>query len=276
MFGRVISNAYQTRSRLPPDCFLPQAPVTSTDPSRWFVRPQPNPQAVARLFCFPFAGGSASLYRTWPHLLPSNIELWAIELPGHARRMPEPLVDRLDVLVNAIATAIQPQLDRPYAFFGHSMGALVGFELARSLRCLGQPLPRLLAVSGHRAPQLPIFESLIHHLPEPEFAKAIAQLGGTPQAILDDREMRDIVLPILRTDFTVLETYAYEHEPPLNCAIAAYAGNDDTEVSRDGLNAWKLQTCNLFTCKLLPGDHFYIQMPQVLLGDLSLKLKMLC
>lgn len=245
----------------------------STDPSRWFVRPQPKPQATARLFCFPFAGGSASLYRTWPTWLPADVELWAIELPGHARRMREPLVDRLDELVDAIATAIRPQLDRPYACFGHSMGALVGFELARTLRRQGHPLPRLLAVSGRKAPQIPLSEPPIHHLPQADFIAAIQKFGGTPQAILDDREMRDIVLPILRADFSVLDTYSYAHQPPLDCAIAAYAGRNDAEVSSEQLEAWKLQTCRAFSLELVAGDHFYIQSPQSISSSLTQRLQ---
>ncbi|WP_026101257.1 thioesterase II family protein [Synechococcus sp. PCC 7336] len=232
--------------------------MISTDPSLWIIRPKPNERARVRLYCFPFAGGAASIFHTWPHLFPTDIELCAIELPGRGRRIKEPLVKRLAPLVEATAAALQPDLDRPFAFFGHSMGALLCFELTRCLRRHNQPLPKLLAVSGRKSPQLSTSPPFIHTLPEPEFWAAIKQLGGTARAVFENEEMRQLFFPIMRADFTMIETYAYVPEARLDCAIAAYAGCRDPEVSQEQLEAWKMQTSKSFSMELFPGDHFYI------------------
>jgi medium-chain acyl-[acyl-carrier-protein] hydrolase len=159
-----------------------------------------------------------------------------------------------------------PHSQLPYAFFGHSMGSLVAFELAREMRRRGLPGPELLMVSGHRAPQRPDPEPPIHGLPEHEFLEEIRQLNGTPEAVLKNPELLQLVIPVLRADFEVCETYAYEEETPLACPIAAFGGTEDADVPREDVAAWSHQTTGPFTLRMFPGGHFYfLDQPAVLM-----------
>src|SRR5215216_2860694 len=147
--------------------------------SNWLTCPKPNPHARLRLFCFPYAGGRAAIFRTWPDALPNNVEFFAIELPSRGKRMKEPPITRMDPLVRGIAEAIRPLLDKPFCFFGHSMGALISFELARLLRREHSPQPSHLFVSGSAAPQVPDAHPRTFDLPEPEFLDVLRRLNGT-------------------------------------------------------------------------------------------------
>lgn len=231
----------------------------------WVICPKPNAQAKLRLFCFHYAGGGAWNFRNWADSLPSSIEVCSIELPGRGFRLMETAFTSLDPLVEAIAYAILPILDKPFAFFGHSMGGLVSFELTRLL-CRNYGLnPVHLFVSAHRAPQLPNPDLPIHNLPESAFLDELRHLEGTPQAVLENAELMRLLLPTLRADFTVVETYTYAAEPPLNCPITAFGGLQDQEVSYDELNAWQDQTNAAFSLQMLPGNHFFVHSAQSLL-----------
>lgn len=222
--------------------------------------PRPNPEARLRLFCFPFAGGNAALFRGWPALLPANVEVAAVQLPGRATRFREPPFQRMEPLVEALCEALLPALDRPFAFFGHSMGALVAFELTRRLRQLASARvqPALLFVSGRGAPQLPSRIPALHALPEPQFSAELRRLEGTPAAILDHAEMMALLTPMLRADFAVCETYVYRHEPRLTCPVSAFGGLDDATVPAEDLDAWREQTDAGFRLRQLPGKHFFV------------------
>ncbi|PYS90392.1 MAG: putative thioesterase [Acidobacteria bacterium] len=231
----------------------------------WLVINRPNPQARLRLFCFPYAGGGAATYHAWPGELPTEVEVCAVQLPGRASRSRESPYDRLKQLVEALAPAVLPYLDRPYAFFGHSMGALIAFELTRRLRREADTSPAHLFVSGRRAPQLPRTNPPIHDLPEAEFVQALRRLNGTPDEVLAHPELMELMLPLLRADFAAVGTYEYTPEPALACPITAYGGLQDHEVSRAQLEAWRTQTTGGFTLRMLPGDHFYLQTGRALL-----------
>ena len=179
--------------------------------------PKRNSQARLRLFCFPYAGGNSFIFCSWLNNLPADVELSAIELPGHGTRMAEPLLTRMTELVAAIASDLLPHLDKPFVFFGHSMGAWVSFEVARWLQSNHDLYPMHLFVSGARAPQLPKLRSPLHQLPEAEFVAALRRLQGTPEAVLEHAELMALMLPILRADFAVLETYTYSPQTPLPC-----------------------------------------------------------
>lgn len=240
--------------------------MTITSPfDTWIVRPQPNPQAHLRLFCFPFAGGSALAFRLWSNSLPKTIELCAVELPGRGKRLNEAAFTNIKPLVEALASALLPSFDKPFAFFGHSLGALVSFELARLLRRNYNFLPVHLFVSGRRAPQIPLKNPPIHNLPEPAFMEELRRLNGTPAAVLENAELMQLLLPILRADFAVNETYNYTNEPPLECPISAFGGLQDSEASCDELEAWAVQTSSSFSLQMFPGDHFFISSAQLLL-----------
>jgi medium-chain acyl-[acyl-carrier-protein] hydrolase len=177
------------------------------DPSsNWIQRPKPNESADMRLFCVPYVGGSAMKFRTWPQDLPDSVEVCAVELPGHGRRIKETPISHLGSLVEALANAIMPFLDRPYALFGHSLGSLVSYELACELRNRLAPMPVLLCVSGAKAPHLLVDGTTIHMLPDTLLLDKVRRLGGTPEAVLENEELVSALLPALRTDFKVLET----------------------------------------------------------------------
>ncbi|MBD2197727.1 MULTISPECIES: thioesterase II family protein [Calothrix] len=231
----------------------------------WVICPKSNPQAQLRLFCFPYAGGSSFIFRNWVEFLPSSIELCAVELPGRGRQMNLPPYNQLVPLVDAIASYIHPYLDKPFAFFDHSMGALVSFELARLLRKKYNILPVHLFISARRAPQIPPITPPIHNLSESAFREKLRHLNGTPPAVLENAELMQIFVPIIRSDFAVLETYIYTPEAPLECPITAFGGLEDAEVSRDNLEAWQQQTQANFNLQMFPGNHFFLHSAQSLL-----------
>lgn len=230
-----------------------------TDTSNlWVTCPKPNPKAKLRLFCFPYAGGSAWVFRPWLNHLPTTIELCPIELPARGKRWAESPITRLDILIEALKTAILPHLNQPFAFFGHSMGGIVSFELTRLLAREYNVSPVYLFISGCRAPQIQDLDPPIHDLPETEFIDELHRLNGTPKVVLENAELMELVLPALRADFAMLETYSYSVDTPLNCPIAVFGGLQDNEVSPEDLQAWNLQTSKMFSWEMFEGDHFFI------------------
>jgi medium-chain acyl-[acyl-carrier-protein] hydrolase len=226
------------------------------------------------LFCFPYAGGAASVFRNWSDGLPADVELCPVQLPGRGTRLMELPFSRLSLLVEALAEAILPLLDKPFAFFGHSLGSLVSFELARELRAKHQARPVRLFVSAGPAPQIPHRGLPIHNLPEREFAAELRRLNGTPAELLDHRELMDIVIPSLRADFALYESYRYLAGPPLNCPISTFGGLSDQKVSHRDLEAWRDQTTVSFSIRMFPGDHFFLKTTQPqLLRALSQELR---
>jgi len=224
----------------------------------WLVRPRPNPRAALRLLCFPFAGGGASVFRTWPAALPADIELLAVELPGRETRFRERPFQRLAPLIAALTDAVAPHLQAPFAIYGHSLGALIGFSFARELRRRSLAGPVHLFVSGRRAPQLPE-RSPMHQLPEPQFLDQLRRLGGIPDALFQQPDIMEVFLPILRADITVAETEPPSPEPPLACPITALGGLTDDRARLEELDAWQAQTSAAFEREIFPGGHFFLQ-----------------
>jgi medium-chain acyl-[acyl-carrier-protein] hydrolase len=224
----------------------------------WIKRARQDPQTCFRLFCFPYAGGGASIFRTWPQRLPSDIEVCAIQLPGREDRFAEPPFDSLLSLIDVLADVLYPYMDFPFAFFGHSLGALISFELTRRLRRQKTPCPMQLFVSGHRAPQIPDPDPPIHQLPDAEFIEELGRFNGTPKAVLENPELMEVFMPLLRSDIGLDETYVYDHEAPLDCPISAFGGLKDEEVSREELAGWHDQTRSEFHIQMFPGDHFFL------------------
>ncbi|NJO48502.1 MAG: thioesterase [Leptolyngbyaceae cyanobacterium RM2_2_4] len=237
----------------------------------WVTCPTPKPDAHLRLFCFPYAGGSSLNFRSWADHLPATVELCPIELPGRGPRMQEKPFTQLQPLIQAIAPALIPYLDKSFAFFGHSMGALVSFELAHLLRKDFGCSPSHLFVSGRRAPQLPDPDPPIHTLPDAEFIEELRRLNGTPEAVLQHDELMQLLLPTLRADFAVLETYRYTPAPPFDCPITAFGGLQDQDVGSEPLGAWREQTCADFSLHLFPGDHFFCTRLSLCCSILSIK-----
>jgi medium-chain acyl-[acyl-carrier-protein] hydrolase len=229
------------------------------DPSRWLTSPGLETGGRVRLFCLPYAGGGASIFRGWSAALGPDIDVRAIQLPGREERIAERPYRRMAPLVTALAHALAPALDMPYVVFGHSMGAAIGFELARELRRRGAPSPLRLFASGHRAPHLPSRDAQIHQLPEPQLVNELRRFNGTPEEVLRDRDMMRLILPTLRADFELCETYACASEPPLPSPITAFGGLHDDEVRDHELLAWRDHTAGMFRMQLFHGNHFFIQ-----------------
>jgi medium-chain acyl-[acyl-carrier-protein] hydrolase len=225
----------------------------------WVVRPKPIAQARLRLFCFPYAGGGSSIFRAWPEHLPATVEVCSIQLPGRESRLGEPLYTNLEPLVHVLAQSLQPYLDKPCAFFGHSLGALIGFELARTLRQQRQHNLVHLFVSGHSAPQIPNADPSIHQLPQAEFIQKLQALNGTSTEVLCNPELMELFYPVLRADFAMNELYVYRLGSALDCAISAFGGLRDSLVNRSDLEMWREQTRDVFSVRMLPGDHFFIR-----------------
>lgn len=236
-----------------------------TEIGRWLHCIKDGNQARVRLFCFPYSGAGASIFYPWAGELLPFVELWPVQLPGRETRLAEPPFGQLIPLIDALEPQLRPYLDRPFALFGHSMGALVAFELARALRDRHNLLPVHLFVSGHGAPHLREYRTPIHGLPEAEFLAELRRLRGTPEAVLEHAELRDMIVPILRADFAVCETYLYRWARPLACPISALGGLADDMVNRDHLEAWHAHTSGPFSLHMFPGGHFYLQTSRPLL-----------
>lgn len=228
------------------------------DTDRWYVRWQTVPAPRVRLFCLPHSGGGGAVYRPWIPLLPADVELNSVRLPGRESRYRETAFSRLDELVPALVDNVTPLLDRPHAWFGHSMGALLAFEVVRELRRRGLPGPLCLLISGRPAPHLVPREQPISQLPDQEFAELVARLNGTPGEVYTKTSAFATFIPTLRADFSVIETYSYQPEPPLELPIAVFGGEQDPVASIEELQAWQPHSTAGCTVRTYPGDHFYL------------------
>jgi medium-chain acyl-[acyl-carrier-protein] hydrolase len=225
----------------------------------WISRPKPKSISRLRLFCFPHAGGGASTFFAWPTHLPAKVELCAVQYPGREERLSETPYVQFPALVAAIAEAIYPYLNKPFAFFGHSLGALVCFETAQYLRQQGALSPVHLFVSGCRAPQFINSNSPPSTLSDAMFIEEVRQrYGGIPDLVMQNHELLELFLPILRADFALLGNYRYEQRPPLCVPLSVFGGEADHQVHYGHLTAWREQTQGDFALNILPGNHFFL------------------
>ncbi len=228
----------------------------------WIATRKPQPRARLRLLCFPYAGGGTLTYRGWAEQMPEEIEVLAVQLPGRERRIREPPYTRVAPLAEAAARALVPHLDRPFAVFGHSMGSLVGYEVIQWLRRERGLEPVRLLVSARRAPQLPPDPDDDYKLPDPEFIDRLREINGTPAEVLEHPELMELVLPLLRADFELNDTYEPIAHPALECPVSAFGGLEDDETPKDELEAWRGVTDGRFKLRMFPGDHFYLHQHQ--------------
>jgi medium-chain acyl-[acyl-carrier-protein] hydrolase len=234
------------------------------DSSTWLLR-KPVPSPSMRLFCFPYAGGGASAYRTWQDELPADIEVCAVQLPGREWRFREKPATTLDELLPALVDVLREQLDRPFAFFGHSMGALIAFALARRLQRSGGPMPAVLFASAHPAPHLPSVTVRLVRLPDRELIEELRAMGGTPRELLDNPELLELFLPALRADLSLCASHAYEEGPKLALPIEVVGGLGDRTVTHGELTPWSAHTESQFRIRMLPGNHFFLHTARPLL-----------
>lgn len=220
--------------------------------------------AELRLFCFPYAGGGASIFHSWADQLPSNIETTGIQMPGLESRIMEPPIETISVAVEMLLPEIYSRKDKPFVLFGHSLGAFISFELTRKLRERYGLQPLHMFVAGIRAPQILNRNSPIYDLPEVEFLKELQlRYNGLPKEILENPDILQLVLPGLRASLKMYECYKYTEGDPLDCAITAFGGSEDKAASREDLEAWRHQTNRSFSLQMIPGSHFFINSEQV-------------
>lgn len=227
-------------------------------PSRWFPYLKRSPQARVRLLCLPHGGGAASAFRRWSTLLPPTVEVWAAQPPGRETRFSDPLLRRVEPWVEALREAFREALDLPYAVFGHSLGAIIGYELSRRMEAAGLPAPVHFFASGREPPDQ-LQQQLTYQLPEAAFLEQVKALEGTPPELFAQRELLALLLPILRADFEAYETYAHRPGPPLSCPLTALGGRDDRTVSVAQLEAWAPFSQRFAGAVVFPGGHFFLQ-----------------
>lgn len=197
------------------------------------------------------------MFHGWPPLLGDDIEVLGAQIPGRGARLRERPYRRMAQLIPALVDAIRPRLDVPYGIFGHSLGAIVAFELVRALRRAGSPLPASLVVSARSAPQLPRKLPPIHPLPRAAFIQALEQRYGMADPMLRDPDMAALLYPPLQADMEMFETWVYEAEAPLPVPLVACVGSRDPTATPETLEAWREQTSERFTLHVVDGDHFY-------------------
>jgi medium-chain acyl-[acyl-carrier-protein] hydrolase len=218
-----------------------------------------------RLFCFPYAGGGPHTYRSWPDQLPKSIEVLAAQFPGRGGRLLESPFTELAQFVEESSQSLLQYSEKPFAFFGHSMGALVSFQLTCFLRRENRPLPLHLFLSGRAGPRGLKGKRRISELSDSGLIEELGRFDGTPEEVLQNAELMSMMLPSIRADFLACESYVHGIEPPLPCSISAFAGLPDREVSPEQLEEWRRETSGSFSCKTFPGGHFYLNTAQTFL-----------
>jgi pyochelin biosynthetic protein PchC len=210
-----------------------------------------------RLFCFPHAGGSASYYFPFSQALGPDIETWAVQYPGRQDRRHEPLIDNIPELADRVYEALGDEGDRPFAFFGHSMGAVVAFEVARRLEQRARTAPVRLFVSGRRAPSRRR-RGEVHLRDDSGLIAELRRVGGTDHRFLGDTELLAAILPVTRNDYRAIETYEWAPGSPLGCPVTALVGDSDPQTTADEASAWAEHSTGGFDLRILPGGHFYL------------------
>jgi medium-chain acyl-[acyl-carrier-protein] hydrolase len=226
--------------------------------SQWLPARRTNSTAGVRLFCFPYAGGNESAYRHWQQKLPQSIEVLPVQLPGRGSRIKEPPYSELRPLISAASEALAAEMEKPFALFGHSMGALIAFELARELRKQHGIQPVHLFISANCSPRQRPEEPAVAQLSDAALIDVLQRYEGTPQDLLNDAELMRLMLPVIRADMALCDSYVYDPGPPLECSITVFGGLEDHLRSRACLESWREHTKGPFMLRMLPGGHFFI------------------
>ena len=224
----------------------------------WLPLRRPNLQARVRLFCFPYAGGSEATFRTWQQNLPDSVEVLPIQLPGRGTRIKEPALTRLAPMVQALSQSLRPEMELPFAFFGHSMGGLIAFELTRQLRRDGSPSPAHLFISAKSCPKQ-VDDLYTSETSDEELIEVLRRYEGTPIEVLENAELMRLLLPVIRADMELCKTYVCDPEPPLPCPITAFGGLQDHKSGRAFLEGWQNYTTGRFTLCMFPAGHFFLR-----------------
>jgi medium-chain acyl-[acyl-carrier-protein] hydrolase len=231
--------------------------MAAEEKNRWLPYRREVEDCKLRLICF--SGGGASTFTSWWKNLPAAVEVCPVQFPGRENRVREPAITRIPQLVSQLMGVLDPLLDRPFALFGHSVGALAAFELARQLRRQGLGGPEWLLTSGYPAPQLPQRRPAVSHLAPPEFWQAMRDHYSMDPVLLGSEDMKSFLYPGLRADYELVETYVYEEEPPFSFPISVFGGSHDPETTDLELLAWQKHTTGRFRKQILEGDHTFIK-----------------
>ena len=226
--------------------------------SSWFFCREPEDNASMRLFCFPYSGAGASVFHSWPTAMGKTVEVRTLQLPGRETRYNEARETDIRAVVEKISNAIALYQDKPFAFFGYSLGSLLAFEVCRSLRRQNRPLPLHLFVAAMRAPQTPRVHPPLSPLPDAAFVQKIEQYYQPQGEVWQNRELRDFFLPVLRDDLALSDGYQYHDEPALNCPIDVFAGEQDVGAPLELTRQWAQQTSSHMHFHCYPGGHFFI------------------
>lgn len=223
-----------------------------------FVTFSQNAAPRLRLLCFSYAGAGANVFAPWKDLLGTDIDLIACQLPGRESRFRDPPFQRMSDALDELEPALAPLIDQPYAMFGHSMGALLAFELTRRIEAAGLRRPERLIVSGRRAPDLPSEPIHFADQCDEEFVGELRRMGGTPQELLDNPDILAALLPMIRADFRVCESYTYAPGAKLATPITAYGAHGDCDVGLEGVKGWSRFSIRPFTHRMFGGSHFFL------------------
>jgi medium-chain acyl-[acyl-carrier-protein] hydrolase len=225
----------------------------------WVTCPFPQPHALSRIFCLPFAGGGATAFRGWSKLLGTTIEVCPIQLPGRESRFSEPAFTEAQALAQVLARQLQPFTDKPFAIYGHSMGALVAFELTRVLQAERFAMPHALILGAHRAAHLPRTRETFYCLDDKTFIEKLQRFGGFPEEVLASEELMQLLTPTLKADFTLCDTYVYADQAPLSCPIHVFLGATDKEAPFEVMEAWHQHSSVHTQLHVFQAGHFFIR-----------------
>ncbi len=240
----------------------------------WIVPSKRNKLARMRLICVPYAGGNAAIFRAWPAQLPGFVEVYPLEFPGGLRRVKDPLFTRMEPLIDELSQFLLPHLDRPFCLFGSCTGSFIAFELAHRLQEVHGLEAAHLFVSNIWAPHLPPRKQPIFGYDDAAFSRELTRYGAMPQETLAQSELFNLLLPAIRADFELSETYAYHAGRKVRCPLTAIGGYQDHIMPPEDIAAWREQTAGPFEQVMLEGDHTLVhQAKNALLQVLSQRLK---
>lgn len=223
----------------------------------WLIRKSEAHRKI-RLFCFCYAGGNSSIFLSWQEKINPAIEICAIQLPGRGKRFLDPLINSIPELIAELAPVVSENSDLPFSFFGHSLGGLIAYELCHYLVERKLKQPSQLFVSGCDAPRYRSKDKNIHTLPHEEFVASLKKYNGTPSEIFSYPELLNTLLPTIRSDFFMAETYSYTSRNRLLLPINVFAGLQDDYDSPEQVTGWKEETSNACDIQWFKGDHFFI------------------
>jgi len=226
--------------------------------NKWCVIPRPNPTADIKLICIPYAGGSASIYIPWINYLPHNVELVIIQPPGRSSRISETPLDNMSKLINEMGLVLPKILNKPYILFGHSLGSKIAFEIIRKSTSLHIPHPMFFIASGSAGPQKKNNRDITYNLNDDEFISKLEEMDGTPKDVINNKELMSIVLPTLKADFKISETYQFTGNKYFNIPLSVLGGEYDVDINLDDLKLWQYFFNSTSEITIFSGGHFFI------------------